>query len=429
MKNLKSIFYICIAVMLVFGMTACSDATGYKVVSGITASTSKSTYIEGQLFDPSTVSATVEFTDGSTKTISGNQLAWSVKKSVTDSALSNGSFDKGVTSAVLTVEYGGVTSNPINLDVVTVKAVKLANLPTTGTWSTTASGTVDVDTKGVTGEATLSNGDIVELAYPEMSFEATVTVGGATAGDKAEDLVTAVKDGKVSIYGNDYTDKSNFIITYAVDSWTVDVTASKTAFDDEKAYELKFEYAFEGTNNYTYPENPTNYYLNDYQTWKPYLVNVSSGAEVSEREYIDPSKLYFQNHESDIPAQRIQLTEDSGTTYNVIYRDDTSKKATLTIRDGEDYITSVTAKYTAGDEITITEGTPVTIEADDFTYVAEMRSGEDGVFTSSEATVLNGNLDDDDIGKPYKAQLLLDYGRVGSGLKFCEAPAVNVVKN
>ena len=131
--NIKKIAYILVAAVLVLGFTACSQAMTYKTPMGLTAVVDKTDYLVGEEFDPSTATVTVTFTDNSTATFKGSELAYTMyegDKEATDNDLTIKA------NSYVSFSYGGkevVVSNKAAINPRTAVSVVLSNLPETTT--------------------------------------------------------------------------------------------------------------------------------------------------------------------------------------------------------------------------------------------------------------------------------------------------------
>ena len=415
MKNIKSVIFVCLAAMLAIGITACSEPMAYKQAIGVTASTTKTTYIQGEYFDPSTVTAVVEFTDGSTMNVDGSKLDWEITNGSTK--LENGLFkqENGDNyTADVTISYGGVVGNSFKVVATKVKDIELGNLPATATWNE-GNTAAEVDTDAITATVTLRNGAIRTLESGEFVItpEVDIKTGSPAAGSEIKDRTVTVKS--FDVFGITYTTSATVTVS-GIKDWTVDVAAATDAFDPDEEYNLYFEYKYEGTNGYTYPETPTTYYLGDSVTWTPYLQNVSSGSPVGEKHYINASDLIFPNMEGKEPAQKITLAADSDTKFSctgVIYRGDIDVTANLVIPKGTTYVEDVEVTYDGTETITLKDADDTaTIKPLDFKFkVYEYGADEPKTsFETKNVTILNPTITADDTGS-YTIELLLFYGR------------------
>ena len=201
-----------LALMMLIAFTACDTQAGYKLPVGMTATASKTQYLKGETIDPTTIVATVQFSDGSSQDLDGSKL--------------------GVAAATITadtkvdLEYGvgaNAVSSSVQLYVGTVKEITLGNLPT----EAAADGSIDdsamtatvVDSFGNT--RTLNAGD----------FE--VTASAATSGtDKGKVTVSTVK-----VFDQEVT------TIKGTTGWKVTVATATTPeeeFDATKAYSYYF---------------------------------------------------------------------------------------------------------------------------------------------------------------------------------------------
>lgn len=172
-----------LALMMLIAFTACDTQAGYKLPVGMTATATKTQYLKGETIDPTTIVATVQFSDGSSQDLDGSKL--------------------GVAAATITadtkvdLEYGvgaNAVSSSVQLYVGTVKEITLGNLPT----EAAADGSIDdsamtatvIDSFGNT--RTLNAGDFEVTAKAETSG----TDKGKVAVSKVEvfnQVVTTIK--------------------------------------------------------------------------------------------------------------------------------------------------------------------------------------------------------------------------------------------
>ena len=191
----KKVFIGVLTALMLFAFTACdSQVPGYKVAVGITAETSKTEYLVGEIIDPSTIIATVEFSDGSTQTFTGAQLG------VSAVAMDEGSEPVTVTYGA-SLSQGGDSSVSAPSATVTLmgyeaEKITIANLPTTAAWDTTSSKPV-IDQSGITAVVEYNDGKVREL----NSGDFEILYSALTAG--TEDQVVTVTG--VKIFGTEYT--------------------------------------------------------------------------------------------------------------------------------------------------------------------------------------------------------------------------------
>ena len=405
MKNFKSIIYICLAAVLVLGVTACQDAAAYKQVVGLTATTTKAEYIVGEYVDPSTISAVVEFSDGSMKTISGSQVSVSVAKSYASTCTGNKFVAEGTVD--VTVAYGGV-SNTVEVKAANVANVVLGNLPTTAGWD---GENATIDTSAITATVKLTTGSERELAAGEFT-DITYTVANEAA-NKKDAVVTATG---ITIFGEKYmvtpsTDEVKVAFT-GTPEWKVNIGDKVLTFDFGDTYVLKFKYAYtSSTKDFTYKNDGTdvNFYAGDKVTWTAYLENTENGKPSKGATYeLDASKdLYFKNTPN-APASEVTLKADSAS-YTVWYAKNMSISATLEIKAGEDWIEDVDVKFTAE------KASVGSVEADDFTYEVTTYLDKEAdealtmLNTTTDVTVVNNTVAEGDT--TYIPRLIITYGK------------------
>lgn len=405
MKNFKSIIYICLAAVLVLGVTACQDAAAYKQVVGLTATTTKAEYIVGEYVDPSTISAVVEFSDGSMKTISGSQVSVAVAKDYASICTGNKFVAEGTVD--VTVAYGGV-SNTVEVKAADVENVVLGNLPTTAAW---VESKAKIDTSAVTATVKLTTGSERELAAGEFT-DITYTVANEAANKK--DAVVTVTG--ITIFGEKYmvtpsSDETTVTFT-GTPEWKVNIGDKALTFDFEDTYVLKFKYAYtSSTKDFTYKNDGTDakFYAGDKVTWTAYLENTENGKPSKGATYeLDAKDLYFKNTPN-APASEITLKADPAS-YTVWYAKDMSiSAATLEIKAGEDWIENVDVKFTAE------KASVGSVEADDFTYKVTTYLDKEAaealkmLNTATDVTVVNNTVAEGDT--TYIPRLIITYGK------------------
>ncbi len=198
---MKKILIAVLAVAVLFGFAACEEQ-GYKVPTGLTISTTKASYLEGQAVDLSTVSGRLEYSDGTFRTLAGNELS--------NVVLANG---------VITASYGGAdltASVPVTVyGYADVTALAVSDLPT--------SAKVGKESFEVPAVATLPDGTTANV---KASIAVTAIAG--SVGDSV-----AVTVSTVSIVGDEDTTDFKAKTTGIADDWKVTIVNS-TEFDPEK---------------------------------------------------------------------------------------------------------------------------------------------------------------------------------------------------
>ena len=384
----KSILIGMLAVLMLVAFTACNNQVAYKVPVGMTATTSKVDYLEGETVDPATISATVEYSDGSSQTISGTQLGIAAEKlTLTDAAT--------VATKDITVTFGAGEKNSVASSVtVTVYAVSdvtLGNLPTEA-----ASGG-KIDTSDVT--ATVSYGVGKTRALQAGEFKVTASVTGS-AGDKN----VAVTGATVTVFDE------HVASVLGAENWKVDIAeATKPAgtYDPEKFAEYKVVLTGPDGKEIVSADNavaiPSTAYVGDEYTWAVYAYD-TEGARAAAVENTD---YFFVDNKK--PSSKITLALDSSTTYSVKFKNDLSTVGvTITVPNGVDYIVGF-ASIVADEENAPTYGTAAT----DANYVftanykgAGAKVAEEGDF---EATILDPTVPA--AGESYRPRFYIEYGK------------------
>lgn len=281
MKNIKSFIYVCIAAVLVLGITACQEPLTYKTPIGLTATVDKTDYMIGEEFDPSTASVVVTYSDNSTKTFKGSELAYEF-------------YSKGVVASGLTIEadsyvvfrYGVVATDgtPVLSNKAAVNghkavSIELANLPTTATIKgTSLSQTNEIaaaDLQKITGVVTLDNG-----LTREVSAADGLTVKGTINGGTA--VTTATKDVQVeykaTIYGQEPDVKApaeGYKINVVADAGT-----DKDFNEEATTYYLDVVYTIDGE---VVDVDSDTFYLGQKLDWKV-VVKDSNGADAATKD-------------------------------------------------------------------------------------------------------------------------------------------------
>ena len=170
-----------LALMMLIAFTACDTQAGYKLPVGMTATASKTQYLKGETIDPTTIVATVQFSDGSSQDLDGSKL--------------------GVAAATITadtkvdLEYGvgaNAVSSSVQLYVGTVKEITLGNLPTE------AAADGSIDDSAMTATVIDSFGNTRTLNAGDFEVTASATTSGADKGKVTVSTVD-VFDQKVDV--------------------------------------------------------------------------------------------------------------------------------------------------------------------------------------------------------------------------------------
>ncbi len=227
---MKKFITIALAVAVLFSFAACQQA--YKVPTGFSVSATKTSYIVGDALDLSTVTGTVEYSDGSTKTVAGGELA------TTTTTISSGetsvTFTYGDFSAKLPIKVYSVS----DIDTLTV------TLP-----ETLKKGATTAEVKGV---ATLPDGTTADV-----TVELTFTAIAGNSGEKEDVSVSAATIGGTSVADKikGQTDEWEITVANASEMGTVtsliieQVNTTSTDGEDWVGDTVTFKvYASDGTN-------------------------------------------------------------------------------------------------------------------------------------------------------------------------------------
>ena len=358
-----------LALMMLIAFTACDTQAGYKLPVGMTATASKTQYLKGETIDPTTIVATVQFSDGSSQDLDGSKL--------------------GVAAATITADT-------------TVKEITLGNLPT----EAAADGSIDdsamtatvVDSFGNT--RTLNAGD----------FE--VTASAATSGtDKGKVTVSTVK-----VFDQEVT------TIKGTTGWKVTVATATTPeeeFDATKAYSYYFV-VLDGTTPvdgaelngtpFTFDEQ----YVGESFSWQIWKVNTENNAHavatssdyyvVSGTAPANPFTLTVKP-----TAQGSETVPENFASFAVVCKGNAgyTAKTTINIAYGNDYIDT----FKTIELPSASDGSVI----GNWVFTATMKSG-------ASKTVVNGTdftavmLDDwTTLEEGKKANFLIEYGMKAEG--------------
>ena len=349
MKNIKSFIYVCIAAVLVLGITACQEPLAYKTPIGLTATVDKTDYMIGEEFDPSTASVVVTYSDNSTKTFKGSELAYEFNSDgtvTTDLTIKEDSyvvFKYGVVDA----DGTPVLSNKAAVNGHEAVSIELANLPTTATIKTGASTTneiADADLQKITGVVTLDNGLTREVSAADgLTVKGTINDGTA--------VTTATKDVKVEYKATIYSQNPD--VKAPAEGYKINVVADagtdKDFNEEATTYYLAVVYTIGGETVDPTSDDDT-FYLGQKLDWKV-VVKDSNGADAATKD-LDKSVFVAMDNADvkwnsvDIGRKREGAGEDA-TSYSWTlkyigdYNVGEGDTVTVTIPYGVNYIKSV----------------------------------------------------------------------------------------
>ena len=333
----KSIFVVALAALMLFGFTACEQAV-YKVPTGLSVTATRTGYLEGESIDINTISGTLEYSDGSTRSISGSELSI---------------VSAGQNTGVYAVSYGELKAT-LEVSVYAVDEIKtlaISNLPATVEVNATS---VDAD-----GVATLPNGETTNV-------DVTLTITALTqAGATAEPNITAY-----AVNTKSYTGKVT-----GTDDWSVSVVADSDKYDENNIDRLVVEYMVDS-------KVTNSFYVDETVTFAVYAYDKNgnkSGALTKDADY-------GVLEGATIPASFTVKETAGDTTYTVYSMDDPTKTATIRAPQGIAYVQSVTfTKKDNAPELSAAGGTLTVGQLATYYDFTLTKHGDTATFTPSES--------------------------------------------
>ena len=386
----KSILIGVLAALMLFAFTACDNQVGYKLPVGMTAETSKTEYLVGEKVDPSTIVATVNFSDGTSQTFDGSKLGVSADTMTANAKTINLTYGVGENIATASVTVTGYA----------VEAIELANLPT----EATAAGLID--TSNVTATVEYNNGKTRALAAGEVIVLANASSG--TAGKEATATITGIY-----VFGTPLTISGESAVDVTGDeNWTVTLAESDPVtpgtFDPEK-FEYEYELVYTDASGKEYDAIPEGAYVDETYTWEIYAVDTDGNRRVA----VNGEDYFFVD--STAPAKSITLSvkpaESEATEYaKASFKTRTatgiaSAPTTIEYPFGVDYIyefEKVVVK-TGG----ISTGTASDANYDFYAIMASDKSKAVVTTTGFTAEILDPTVTD----KDYAPRFLVSYGK------------------
>ena len=355
---MKKVFIGVLAALMLFAFTACDNQMGYKTPVGISAVASQTEYLEGETFDPSTVSIVVDYSDGSSRTMTG-----------AEAGLATAVIEEGANT--YTVSYGvqtQYTSAPETM--ITVMGYKadsavISNLPTAGTLK---DGKVNLDYSATTVTVSYNNGKTRTLEAGEYTIEPTID---ASEGKKT---VSAVK---LTVFEQPVT-----AVTTTPATWEVTVSAAPVEegeFGTAKSIDIKYTDA-KGNDITSSIANGT-FYVDDVINWEVYLVDEDGNTKVA----TENTDYWFANGKK--PASKsvtlgaTEVKAEKATTYSIVPL--VGDAETLTIPVAKDYVYAITAINPKTDSSAPSIGT-----ANASNYLFTVRMGSD---KTKDATPVDGS--------------------------------------
>ena len=406
----KSILIGVLAALMLFAFTACENsASTYKIPVGITAEASNTEYLVGEYTDPSTITATVRFSDGSTQAFTGTQLGIPAQKTTSTEPVVTVPVAYGASYSVSgdKIEATGGVGTYVNLYVYSVDSATISNLPATAAYDG------KVDTTGVAVTVTYNHGKTRTLTADEFTFTASTS---STAGTQNATVTTK----ELKVFGTVVNTLTG------LDDWKVNVDKSATAEYNAEKYSYtelvitgpdKEEIVIKSTDDNKTATNLAGY-IGDEFTFAFNLVSEDDG-KIGKKAAVLNTDYFFVDGVAPT-GNKVELTakgeseETEAATYEIKFAKDVSKAFTVNAGWGEDYATG---------KITIT---PSTVEASkpdttvgaetqlsNYVFEIELASGEKETVTTGSSEYCEIELLDPIVsGTKYNPRFEISYGTV-----------------
>lgn len=393
---MKKVFIGVLAALMLFAFVACDSQTGYKLPTGMTATVSKTEYLVGEKIDPNTITATVEFIDGSTQNFSGSQLG------VVAAAMTEG-------EKTITLSYGAgedTVTYDVTLNGYPVSAVQLG-----GSFPTTAASDGKIDMSGITATVCYKNAWTTR-SLNAGEYEITASATGSAGTEDATAAITAI-----SVFGTSLklSDSDAVSVVGVPANWTVDIAAADPTAPEEfdpEDFDYDYEVVYVGPDGEEYSSiSSSDYtYVGDNWTWEVYAVSENGGRRVAVL-----NEDYFVTAGT-LPLKRVSLglkgeeTAASAATATItpIAANGTGTAITITIPWGEDYIEEFSS-------IVLGELTMSSITPSDFTFKANMKGGEEDVEVTPNTDFAVTIVDDEKPADGGVVRFYVSYGRTIDG--------------
>ena len=298
----KSIFVVALAALMLIAFTACEQQIStYKVPVGLTLTTTKTEYFTDEALDPSTFSGVVEYSDGSTQTLSGTEL----------------SLVEGRTSATgkttISASYGAgsyVAKADVEVTRYAIDSIKLSNFPTTATEN--KDGYAVVSTDGVTVTASYNGGKTRVLDADDYTIFVTFEVAKASAD---EDGLYAISASAITL--KPFAAENAFTNISLDGTWKVDVDPYTEEFVAEDVNYYDVEYTV--TRNDEVVEDPEmdNLYIGDEVEWTIYAyTDYDDSSIVTYTAKQEVEDYYVKNNVS--TKSSYTITADTDESFTVI---------------------------------------------------------------------------------------------------------------
>ena len=331
---MKKVFIGVLAALMLFAFVACDNNASVKVPTGMTLAVSRTAYLEGEDFDPSTLTATVTYLDGSKETISGDALAFTV----------NNGKDFGINLGAnsISATYGGalngnstVVGGSVYVTGYAPDSIVLANLPTT------VEQNGGLDLTGATMTVTYAGDQTAELSWDAEEFKigAKPASTAGTVGSK-----TAVTLSDVYLYdgSTNYAGKVTSF-EWEVEIVEADVTLAAKDIKSIKAEVVNTDPIIVGEGGGAVEVKVTGY---------------SAAGQTGTARVLDESEYTIGNGLSSIV-----FSEVKAYVFQVTLNEDPSVVTNLSV-DVKDSLTNISVAQKS--TVTITEGTAKTLTSADF---------------------------------------------------------------
>ena len=347
---MKKFITIALAVAVLFSFAACQQA--YKVPTGLSVSTTRTGYLVGEQIDLSTVTGTLEYSDGSTRTISGAELS------------APQGLDVDSTTTEISFVYGGnggvgatLLINVYNYS--DIEKISVTELPSTT--SEVNAGTMF----RIPASATLPDGSVASVE---------VFIGADTSGKKVGDVVKATP---ASVGIGDFTRPTwiTGVELEGFDNWNITIVAADNVFDSTTVQpDLVIEYN----------DNET-IYVDETITYKVYAVDANGN-----RDELTKDTDYKVMDGATLPAS-FAAAQTAGTeTYRIYYVADPTVTGTIQAPAGVAYVESVTFKAKADVELPASGGTLSVAQLTTY-YDIEVKAHGTATFTPSDENMVITN--------------------------------------
>lgn len=337
----RKVFIGVFAAIMLVAFTACENQVPtYKVPVSMTAETSKTEYLVGETLDPSSITATVYFSDGSSSEYPGNMVGATAEK-LSAKGTKSVDLEFGAGSAT---SSKGLAKTSLTVNVYDVESITLGNLPTTAAWDDKEDKAV-IDQTGITATVAYNYGKGTRTLTSDefkLEFDA-LTVG-------AEDAAVTVNS--LTLFGGttNYAASPNDVL--AEYTWEVDV-ADKAAgefSDDFTLADGTFVVKFYHEDGTEVAGTDATVYIGETLTWKVFVQEKESTTVKAERELAE-EEYYFTGA---TPAAKIEMTpelyeaqqDSSDTTYAIWVVGVTtsaSNDVDFIVPDATDYVEDVKA--------------------------------------------------------------------------------------